>query len=177
MTRATSFQRGASAKRKGRSLESNPFAKRPGNGNRKKANEWALGWHSCEVSARPSGGSGGTFQWPPLARMPAPPEGDYDRRCRGLRALMRPTDPIEWEVLRAELAVGRVGYVPHWAVVGYTILWFYAEARNQDIGIEPDFGWERTGHPMLYLYSALRNQGGDCSRWPPLVVSAFEELA
>lgn len=171
---ANAFERGARAKRKGRSAESNPFAKRAGRSNAKKANDWLLGWHSCEVALGAPGGSGGVFEWPRLAPLPRPLEGDYGVRERGLDALFRPRDLLEWEVLLGEMRIGRVEWVPEWARVGYAILWFYAEAQGESLGAEPAEPDRWTGHPMKYLYSVLRVH--EVSQWPPLVVSAYEEL-
>lgn len=168
---ANAFERGARAKRRGKLAESNPFAKRGGRANAKRANDWLLGWHSASVSLGASGGSGGPFEWPPLVEMPAPPEGDYGVRMRGLDALFRPQDPVEWEVLRLEMQQGLVERVPEWAIVGYTILWYYSDG---EIGCSPPPGVG--SGPMRYLASALRIQRG-CSRWPPIVVSAYEELS
>lgn len=172
--RANAFDRGARAKRRGKLLESNPFARRNGKANARRANDWALGWHSVEHIGG-SRESLASFKWPPLGRIPRPAEGDYGVRMRGLDALFRPTDPIEWAVLREEMRIGVAAVIPGWAKVPYTILWFYAsQQEGESIGEDPDWS-DSESHPMKYLYSALRIQGS-ASRWPPLVVSAYSEL-
>lgn len=91
---------------------------------------------------------------------------------RGLRALFRPVDDFEWELLVAEMRAGVVEWVPEWARIGYLILWHYCDG---ELGVEPPEWVEWVGHPMKYLASVIRVQGS-CSRWPTLVVSAYEEL-
>lgn len=168
------YERGARAKLRGKLLERNPFARRAQTrSNIQKANDWALGWHSVEARATvPS-----DWTWPPLKPFPKPQAGDYDRRESGLWAMMRPCDLLEFDVLRAEMYVGSTAYVPGWARIPYTILWHYADAvRNESLGENPDqIGAPTAGHPCLYLYSALRIQGPG-SWWPPLIISAYEEL-
>lgn len=101
--------------------------------------------------------------------------GDYDHRERGLLALYRPADLIEFDVHRAECQAGVVAWVPDHFRVPYAVLRACAEARGVRLG-ERDTRPEVPGwHPCLYLWSALRIRGG-AGRYPPLVVSAFEEL-
>lgn len=172
--RATAYQRGLSAKQKGRLLESNPFARRLGRANERRASDWALGWHSGTARVLVSS----DWQWPPLESFPSPPEGDYGVRCRGLRQLFRPVDPVEYEILLNEMRAGVAGSgIPHWAVVPYVILYEYCVGVGAVIG-EPceDDAPMWFGHPMKFLYSAIRLQPGGCGHWPELVVSAYGEL-
>lgn len=101
--------------------------------------------------------------------------GDYDHRERGLLALYRPRDPVEFDVHRAECKAGVVAWVPDHFRVPYAVLRACAEARGVHLGAL-DTRLEVPGwHPCLYLWSALRITGGS-GHYPPLVVSAFEEL-
>lgn len=85
---------------------------------------------------------------------------------------MRPTDAVEWEILRAEMLAGIVSSTPAWAVVPYGILRAYAETQGRSLGDRVEGFCE---HPMCYLWHALElGHGG--GRWPALVVSAYEEL-
>ena len=101
--------------------------------------------------------------------------GDYDRRERGLLALYRPRDLVEFDVHRAEARAGVVDLVPECFRVPYGILRAYAEARGVHLGAPDERSEIPDWHPCLYLWSALRFRGG-VGRYPPLVVSAFEEL-
>lgn len=171
---ANAYERGQRAKRKGKLLEQNPFARRPqSKSNVRKTNDWALGWHSVdEVAVR----SFSEFVWPPLKPFPHPPAGDYDRRERGLVSLFRPQDAIEWDLLRAEMSAGLVEHVPEWARIPFDVLQAYVDTRGGTLG-EPELNYDipQMGHPCKYLWSAIRFQGGG-AHWPPLVVSAYEEL-
>lgn len=170
MSRSTAFERGIKAKRRGRLLENNPFAKREGNSNRKRANEWALGWHSVEARAAPPS----DFKWPPLVPIVTPQAGDYWVRERGLLALFRPTDPIEWDVLLGSMVAGVAEDIPQHMVIPYGVLRAYAESLGDSIGGLEDLECE-DHHPLKFLWSALKIQG-TASHWPPLVTSAWQEL-
>ena len=165
------FERGQRAKRAGKALERNPFTKRAGKANARKAEEWALGWESTE-SMRPD--IPVDWKWPALVRIPHPQAGDYGLRGRGLLALFRPQDLVEYDVLRAEMSYQMVSYVPSWAVIPYDLLGAYAGTLPDRIVEEPQEP-DYSGHPLKYLWTAWRIQG-IVSRWPPLVVSAYEEL-
>lgn len=168
------FQRGMRAKQKGRSLDRNPFKKRAGRSNAKKAEEWEEGWHAAEVRTVlvPK-----DWKWPELHPYPHPQAGDYGVRERGLLAFFRPKDLIEYEILLIELRGGNVSHIPLWAAIPFDLLRTYGESKGwfiqcQDPGpLEDEIGF----HPMKYLWTALRIQGS-CSRWPTLVVSAYEEI-
>src|SRR6185369_1130818 len=165
MTKA--FDRGANAARRGRSLESNPFARR---GQVKRAAQWAEGWNS--VDYRPVVVPD-NWKWPPIAPMPVTQSGDYWVRERGLDMLFRPGDLLEYDVLRAEMRLGLVSYVPKWARIPYVVLWAFA-ADRRSLGeecLEPVVG----SHPLKWLCSVIRQQGPG-SHWPSLVTTAYEEL-
>lgn len=98
--------------------------------------------------------------------------GDYERRCRGLEALVRASDPIDYDVLVREMCAGV--HDGSLYPTPYTILWYYARSRGVSVGQECT-GWT-AGHRMGYLASALRIQKGCSGHWPILVVTAFEEL-
>jgi hypothetical protein len=102
--------------------------------------------------------------------------GDYDHRERGLVALYRPADLIEFDVHRAECKAGVVGYVPDHFRVPYAVLRGCAEARGVSLGERDDRSWAPPSHPCLYLWSALRIKGHSQCYYPPLVLSAWEEL-
>lgn len=170
MSRSTPFERGVAAKRRGKLLEHNPFARREGNSNRKRANDWALGWHSVEARAAPPS----DFKWPPLVPIVVPQAGDYWVRERGLLALFRPTDALEWEVLLASMVAGVGGDAPDDMRIPYEVLRAYAESNSESIG-EADDRETDAWHPLRFLWSALKIQGSG-RYWPPLVVSAWQEL-
>lgn len=100
-------------------------------------------------------------------------EGDYEVRSRGLEALFRVRDLVEWDILRAEMAAGvsdgRVGA----SSTPYIILHAFCGLRGVSIGAECE-GWA-AGHVMGYLASAIVLRGVS-SRPPILVVTAVEEL-
>jgi len=98
--------------------------------------------------------------------------GDYERRSRGLEALVRAADPIDYDVLVREMCSGI--HDGSLYPTPYTILWYYAQSKGVSIGDEAT-GWV-AGHRMGYLASALRIQKGCGGHWPILVVTAFEEL-
>lgn len=101
-------------------------------------------------------------------------QGDYDRRMRGLEALFRPEDLVEYDVLVRQMAAGRATGEAGGMSTPYTILRAYCEQQGVSVG-EPCTGWV-AGHCMGYLASALLIQHGRCGRWPILVVSAYEEF-
>lgn len=102
--------------------------------------------------------------------------GDYDHRERGMLALYRPVDLIEFDVHRAECKAGVVGYVPDHFRVPYAVLRGCAEVRGVSLGEQDNRDWTPPSHPCLYLWSCLRIKGHSEGYYPPLVVSAFEEL-
>ena len=109
----------------------------------------------------------------PSTKTSRPPEcGDYERRCRGLEALVRASDPIDYDVLVREMCAGI--HDGSLYPTPYTILWYYAATKGVEIGQESTT-WV-ADHRMGYLASALRIQRGCSDRWPILVVTAFEEL-
>jgi hypothetical protein len=173
MSKVNAYERGARAKRKGRLLEQNPFARRKQTrGNVQRANDWALGWHSAEAAREvPS-----DWKWPPLRAFPAPQAGDYGIRERGFLMMMRPKDLIEYDILQHEMYAGVVDYIPAWARIPYGILWHYAsQQRDTSLGREPDYDALNQSHPLKYLWSVWRFCNGG-AHWPPLVTSAYEEL-
>ncbi len=101
-------------------------------------------------------------------------DGDYELRTRGLEALFKPRDFVEWDILRTEMVVGvsdgRVGPF----ATPYIILRAYAGARGMDIGAECT-EWV-AGHRMGYLAHAIVMHGVS-GRSPILVTTAVEELA
>jgi len=161
------FDRGARAAKRGRPLESNPFARR---GQLKRAAQWAEGWHS--VDYRPVIVSA-DWKWPPIRPVPSPQPGDYWVRERGLVMLFRPRELVEFDVLRHEMRLGLVSYVPGWAVIPYACLWAYARHRR-GVGNEC-VGEPVGGHPLKWLWSCLKQQP-DGGHFPVLISSAYEEL-
>lgn len=101
--------------------------------------------------------------------------GDYDRRERGLLALYRPRDLVEFDVHRAEARAGVVDLVPECFRVPYGVLRAYAATRGRYLGEEDLRSGLPPWHPCLYLWSAIRVRGGS-GRYPPLIISAFKEL-
>jgi hypothetical protein len=85
---------------------------------------------------------------------------------------MRPRDLVEWDLLRAEMVAGVVASTPTWAVVPYGILRAYAASQRRDLGSHVEGYCE---HPMCYFWSGLE-LGHAGSRWPAVVISAYEEL-
>lgn len=164
------YDRGVRAALRGRSR--NPFLKRSTASYRRRAAEWSEGYASVSQVARAALVE---FHWLPLDPVRHPQAGDYPRRERGLERLFRPQDAVEWDVLRASMTARVVEAVPRWAGVPYAVLRAYALARGVELGAEPlefELQW---GHPVKYLWSALRIQGV-ASEWPALVTSAYEEL-
>jgi hypothetical protein len=98
-------------------------------------------------------------------------DGDYELRTRGLEALFRCSDLVEWDVLRTEMAAGVSSGDTH--CTPYIILRAYAGLRGVSIGAKCT-RWE-PGHPMGYLAHAILLQG-EPSLSPILVTTAFEEL-
>lgn len=169
--RSSAFERGARAARKGKALKSNPFAKREGKANARRAAEWADGWNSTEFQAPvPS-----NWSWPPLQPIVRAQAGDYCRRERGLEKMLRPPDLVEYDVLRAEMHLGLVHYVPTWAAVPVALLAAFSAHRGNPIDVEPAEPDPHQGHPLKFLWTALQIQKS-IPNWPPLVVSAYEEL-
>ena len=154
--KATAFERGQRAARKRKPQSSNPFLRRSGKSYVRRASEWDAGFES--VVLRPE--STVEFKWLPMSTPSIQPGGDYERRERGLTALFCPRDPVEWDVLRAELYQGSVGYVPAWARSPYGVLRAYVLTLGQDIGVESEADVSDWGHPVKYLWSAIRLQGG-----------------
>ncbi len=166
---ATPFDRGVRAAQRRRLSTANPFLRRDTASYRRRAAEWAEGWASVTV-APPS-----PVRLLPVDPIRCPP-GDYDRRERGLVALFLPRDPVEWGLLRAEMAAGVVAHVPQWARVPYAVLWAYATTRGRSLGVaDPGPVETRWSHPVKYLWSAIRVQG-IAGAYPVLVTSAYEEL-
>lgn len=100
--------------------------------------------------------------------------GDYERRSRGLEALFRPQDWVDYDILRAEMVAGRAQGHAWGMPTPYIVLRAYAAFRGRSLGAEWDGEWQ-AGHVMGYLASAILVQG-TVSRWPVLVISAYEEL-
>lgn len=164
------YDRGVRAALRGRS--SNPFLKRSTASYRRRAAEWAEGYASVSQVARQTLAE---FRWLPMEPVCHPQAGDYPRRERGLEKLFRPQDAVEWDVLRAAMAARVVSLVPQWAGVPYAVLRAYAGTLGVCLGEEPQEFELQRGHPVKYLWSALRLQGV-VSQWPALVTSAYEEL-
>jgi hypothetical protein len=160
------------AKQKGRSLDHNPFSRRAGKANARKAAEWAEGWHAATVRVVqvPS-----DWRWPPLRPIPNPPAGDYWLRERGLLAYFRPTDLVEYDVLLAEIRCGMVGYLPGWSVVPYDLMAAYAATRGRDMPVADSAHAEPRSHPLMWLWTAYNIQRS-VTHWPPLLVNSFEEM-
>jgi len=92
-----------------------------------------------------------------------------------MEKLFRPRELVEYDVLRHEMRLGLVSYVPQWAVIPYVVLWAYAGDRR-GIGQEclDAIVWNNN-HPLKWLCSVIRLHGGG-SHWPTLVSTAYEEL-
>lgn len=101
-------------------------------------------------------------------------QGDYERRTRGLEALFRPRDLLEYDILRSEMCAGRADGWAGTMATPYIILRAYALAQGTSVGAEWDGEWI-PGHVMGYLASAIIIQG-HATRYPPLVITAYEEL-
>jgi len=173
MAKASAFDRGMRAAKKRRLLTSNPFLKRTGKSYVRRAAEWDEGYRSVDLTQAVSLSE---FKWLPMTKPEYQQAGDYDRRERGLQALFYHTpDLIEWEILKAEMSVGAVGYVPAWARSPYGVLRAYALTRGDDLGIESEPDTSNWGHPVKYLWSAIQLQR-EAGHFPSLVTSAYEEL-
>lgn len=102
-------------------------------------------------------------------------DGDYDRRAKGLLALYMPKDLLAYDVHIRECLAGTVARVNYEFVVPYIILRGCCLARGMKLGTD-DVGIGDDYHPCRYLHSAIRIKGHVEGYYPPLVISAYDEL-